>query len=60
MGSEPKNRKIMCNEGRIDGAVKFGRDWAIPVDTERPNDKRVVSGKHKGWREKHNSIECDN
>ena len=36
--------QIMCANGRIDGAVKFGRDWAIPADAEKPTDKRVVSG----------------
>ncbi len=26
------NRRIvtLCNEGRIDGAIKFGNTWAIP------------------------------
>ena len=26
------NRRIvtLCNEGRIEGAIKFGRSWAIP------------------------------
>jgi hypothetical protein len=47
--------QIMCNDGRIEGAVKFGRDWAIPANADRPTDKRVVSGKYVGWREKNNS-----
>lgn len=34
------------------GAVKFGRDWAVPSDAERPTDKRVVSGEYKDWRKK--------
>lgn len=34
------------------GAVKFGRDWAVPADAERPTDKRVVSGEYKDWRKK--------
>lgn len=42
----------MCTDGRIERAVKFGRDWAVPADTERPTDKRVVSGKYKDWRKK--------
>lgn len=36
--------QIMCANGRIEGAVKFGRDWAIPADAKKPTDKRVVSG----------------
>ena len=30
----------MCAEGKLPGAVKFGRDWAIPVDAKRPSDGR--------------------
>lgn len=37
----------MCGDGRIPGAVKFGRSWAIPENTVKPIDHRVVSGKYK-------------
>lgn len=36
----------LCNEGRIEGAVKFGNTWAIPEGTEKPRDERVKSGKY--------------
>jgi len=26
----------LCNEGRIEGAVKFGGTWAIPKDAAKP------------------------
>ena len=39
--------QIMCANERIDGAVKFGRDWAIPVGAEKPTDKRIVSGMYR-------------
>lgn len=42
--------QVMCRDGRIEGAVKFGRDWAIPIDTVRPKDKRVSTGRYVGWR----------
>ena len=32
----------MCAVGKIPGAVKFGRSWAIPCDAERPVDKRIT------------------
>ena len=51
-GVNPRTVQIMCNNGRIKGAVKFGRDWAVPNDVERPCDKRIVSGNYKGWRNK--------
>ena len=42
------NRRIvtLCNEGRIDGAIKFGNTWAIPENTEKPKDERIKSGKY--------------
>ncbi len=40
----------MCEDQRIPGVVKFGRDWAIPNDAEKPADGRVKSGKYKNWR----------
>ena len=35
----------LCNEGRIDGCVRFGSVWAIPADSIKPSDKRIKSGK---------------
>lgn len=29
-----------CTAGRIPGAQKFGKSWAIPADTEKPADPR--------------------
>ena len=39
--------QMMCSEGKLAGAVKFGRDWAIPAGMEKPIDKRVTSGLYK-------------
>ena len=36
----------LCNEGRIKGCIHFGAAWAIPVDAEKPSDKRIKSGKY--------------
>ncbi|MCC8160339.1 MAG: helix-turn-helix domain-containing protein [Oscillospiraceae bacterium] len=33
-----------CTEGRVDGAVKFGRAWAIPPNAEKPADKKGSRG----------------
>lgn len=30
----------LCADGRIDGAVKFGRSWGIPVSARKPGDPR--------------------
>ena len=51
---EIKERAVqaMYMDGRISGATKFGKNWAIPSNAERPNDRRVVSGKYKNWRKR--------
>ena len=32
--------QILCAEGRIPGVFKLGEAWAIPADTQKPEDKR--------------------
>lgn len=32
--------QILCAEGRISGVFKLGEAWAIPADTQKPDDKR--------------------
>ena len=38
--------QIMCADGLIPGAVKFGRSWAIPEDVEKPADGRITTGEY--------------
>lgn len=38
--------QVLCTDGRIHGATKIGSYWAIPADAEKPNDKRIKSGKY--------------
>jgi Fic family protein len=41
--------RVLCKEGRIEGAVKFGRNWLIPYDATKPADARVSQKKtYKG------------
>ena len=41
--------RVLCTEGRIEGAVKFGRNWSIPYDAVKPTDARVSHKKsYKG------------
>lgn len=30
----------LCDEGRIDGVLRFGRSWMIPKDAQKPEDLR--------------------
>ena len=38
--------QTICNEGMIQGTIKFGHAWAIPKDAEKPTDKRIKSKKN--------------
>lgn len=40
----------MCSDGEIPGASKFGINWAIPENAEKPKDKRIKTGKYINWR----------
>ena len=33
--------RALCSEGRIEGAVKYGRNWLIPYEAVKPADARV-------------------
>ena len=37
----------LCNDGRIDGAIRKGRKWYIPANTPKPADLRVKSGAYQ-------------
>ncbi|SDZ15172.1 Fic family protein [Tindallia californiensis] len=45
--------RVLCNEGRIEGAIKIGRNWSIPADAAKPWDARETSKKH------YTGLECD-
>ena len=38
--------RVLCNAGRIEGAIKIGRNWSIPADAAKPADARETSKKH--------------
>ena len=38
--------QVLCSSGRLCGAVKFGRQWAIPCNVDKPIDARTKSGKY--------------
>ncbi|MCI7503984.1 MAG: helix-turn-helix domain-containing protein [Clostridium sp.] len=51
-GLSPRRVRGMCQEGKIVGVDKLGREWAIPEDAERPEDGRISTGEYKNWRKK--------
>lgn len=36
---------IYCKEGRIEGAIKKGNLWLVPIDAEKPVDGRTINAK---------------
>ena len=38
--------QILCAQNRIEGVFKLGENWAIPLDAEKPNDKRRKADCH--------------
>ena len=46
----PRTVQILCSDGRIPGAIKFGRSLAIPVGITKPGDRRITTGEYKDWR----------
>jgi len=41
----PRRVQVLCEQGRIKGAVRLGWAWAIPKDAEKPDDLRVKKDK---------------
>lgn len=52
-GITPRRIQILCTQGRINGAARLGRAWAIPKDAEKPSDARIKSGKYIGLAKKY-------
>ena len=44
-GISPRWLQILCAEGKIEGAVRFGKAWMIPKDAEKPADGRTRGAK---------------
>ena len=51
-GISERRIRTLCREGRMEGVVRFGRAWAIPIDATKPADKRIKSGKYMKKSEK--------
>ena len=43
-GISSRRVQILCASGRISGAERLGRSWAIPKDAQKPGDARIKSG----------------
>ena len=47
-GLTARRVQYLCREGRIEGAVKKGRQWLLPADTKKP--ERQKSGPKQNTR----------
>lgn len=39
-GITQRRVQVLCTQGKVPGAVRFGNNWAIPKDAVRPKDGR--------------------
>ena len=39
-GISSRRVALLCSQGRVDGAIKKGKTWLIPIDAEKPHDPR--------------------
>lgn len=44
-GISPRRLQTLCSNGKIEGAVRFGKAWMIPKDAKKPVDGRTKAGK---------------
>lgn len=56
-GLSIKYVQLLCRQGKIEGAIKEKGKWLIPKEAIKPEDRRITSGKYKGWRKKYN-VDC--
>ena len=45
-GISVRRIQAICNENRLPGVIKFGREWAIPKTAQKQIDNRIKSGKY--------------
>ena len=52
-GISSRRIQILCASGRIAGAERLGRSWAIPKNAQKPDDARIKTGKYIAFSEKY-------
>jgi hypothetical protein len=41
--------QVLCDLGKVQGAVRMGRTWIIPKDAPRPIDGRTKEAKNRAF-----------
>lgn len=44
-GISPRRLQVLCAEGKVEGATRFGRAWMIPKDAQKPIDGRTKASR---------------
>lgn len=57
-GISERRVRLMCSEGRIEGAIKLGWSWTIPSDTPKPRDGRELR-KYKNMNIRPGTVDVD-
>lgn len=57
-GITPRRVRILCNEGRVDGALRNGWSWSIPENTPKPKDARALR-KFKNYEIRVGNVDVD-
>lgn len=42
-GISDRRIRVLCSEGKIPGAYQEGRGWKLPIDAQKPADRRYKS-----------------
>ncbi len=50
-GISPRRLQVLCAEGKIKGATRFGKAWMIPESAQKPTDGRTKAAKNKALEE---------
>ncbi len=46
-GISARRLQTLCKDGKVSGAVRFGRVWMIPKSTQKPTDGRTKTGRRE-------------
>lgn len=41
----PRRVQALCQQGKINGAIRLGRDWMLPKNAQKPQDGRTKAGR---------------
>lgn len=46
-GVTERQVQVLCKSEKIEGVSRVGRNWIIPIDTEKLKDGRIKSGRYR-------------